>query len=70
VARTSRENGMREEMVFKRCLGLRGTWSKIDFASDPGRRSPCPVWVISGHVRLHEKASALPLKADIAGRLK
>ena len=27
----------------------------------------CPLWVISGHVRLREKASALPLKADILG---
>src|SRR6185503_12571075 len=25
----------------------------------------CPLWVISGHVRLREKASALSLKADI-----
>jgi hypothetical protein len=25
----------------------------------------CPLWVISGHIGLHEKASALPLKADI-----
>jgi hypothetical protein len=25
----------------------------------------CPLWVISGHVGLHEKESALPLKADI-----
>jgi hypothetical protein len=25
----------------------------------------CLLWVISGHVRLREKASALPLKADI-----
>jgi hypothetical protein len=26
-----------------------------------------PPWVINGHVRLREKASALPLKADILG---
>jgi Sulfatase/Family of unknown function (DUF6151) len=26
---------------------------------------PCLLWVISGHVGVHEKASALPLKADI-----
>ena len=25
----------------------------------------CPLWVISGHVGLQEKESALPLKADI-----
>jgi hypothetical protein len=25
----------------------------------------CPLWVISGHVGLHERASASPLKADI-----
>jgi hypothetical protein len=25
----------------------------------------CPLWVISGHIRLREKASALPPKADI-----
>jgi hypothetical protein len=25
----------------------------------------CPLWVIIGHVGLHEKFSALPLKADI-----
>jgi hypothetical protein len=25
----------------------------------------CPLWVISGHVGLHERESALPLKADI-----
>jgi hypothetical protein len=25
----------------------------------------CPLWVISGHVGPHEKASALRLKADI-----
>jgi hypothetical protein len=27
--------------------------------------APCPLWVISGHVGLHEKESALLLKADI-----
>jgi hypothetical protein len=26
----------------------------------------CPLWVISGHAALLEKASALPSKADIA----
>ena len=31
------------------------------------RDNVCPLWVISGHVRLREKASALPLKADILG---
>ena len=25
----------------------------------------CPLWVMSGHVGLHESESALPLKADI-----
>jgi len=25
----------------------------------------CPLWVISGHVGLNEKASDLPLKADM-----
>jgi hypothetical protein len=28
---------------------------------------PCLLWVINGHVGLHEKASALPLKADMLG---
>jgi hypothetical protein len=32
------------------------------------RALECPLWVISGHVGLHEKASALPLKADVATR--
>jgi len=27
------------------------------------RDNVCPLWVISGHVRLREKASALPLKS-------
>jgi len=27
--------------------------------------SDMSLWVISGHVGLHEKASALPLKADL-----
>jgi len=32
-----------------------------------GRRSfgRLPLWLISGHLELHEKASALALKADI-----
>jgi hypothetical protein len=30
-----------------------------------GRTAVRLLWVISGHVRLHEKASALPLKEDI-----
>src|SRR5262249_266649 len=33
--------------------------------SSPLGRPRCPLWVISGHVGLHERESALPLKADI-----
>src|SRR4026209_1705953 len=35
--------------------------------TDISRHRPapeCPLWVISGHVRLHEKASAFRLKTD------
>jgi hypothetical protein len=31
------------------------------------RQASCPLWVISGHVRLREKASAFLPKADIIG---
>ena len=37
----------------------------VDLKSRTTLDSPCLLWVISGHVGMHEKVSALPLKADI-----
>jgi hypothetical protein len=53
----------RDRYAFLRTKRVRAVWSEVLLLAPSAR----PLWVISGHVRLREKASALPLKADILG---